>query len=85
MKINNNEIIGDKFAYDGCHRIYILEDEIDINQAKENGYEIYDIEEIEKKYNESFFLRLISNWRLSKRYAEQFEDAIFEKEIDKEL
>lgn len=26
MKINNKEVIGKQFAYDGCHKIYIIED-----------------------------------------------------------
>lgn len=27
MKINNIEVIGKKFAYDNCHKIYVIEDE----------------------------------------------------------
>ena len=29
IKINGIEVVGDYFAYDGCHKIYILEDEKD--------------------------------------------------------
>lgn len=29
MKINGKEVLGTKFAYDGCHRIYIIEDDKD--------------------------------------------------------
>ena len=24
MKINNVEVIGNRFAYDGCHKIYVI-------------------------------------------------------------
>ena len=85
MKINNMEVIGKEFAYDGCHKIYILEDEQDKKEAMEYEYEIYGIEEIKKKYNESCSFKFINNWKSDKRYVLQFEDAIFEKEIDKEL
>lgn len=27
MKINNVEVIGNRFAYDGCHKIYVIENQ----------------------------------------------------------
>lgn len=33
MKINNVEVVGNKFAYDGCHKIYIIEDMEDEQKA----------------------------------------------------
>ena len=73
MKINGQLVIGNKFAYDRCHKIYICEDENDIKMAKEYGYDIYDIKDIKHYYATSCPLRFINNWKLDKCYAEQFE------------
>ena len=77
MKINNMEVIGKSFAYDNCHKIYIIEDEEDLKQAQEIGYNILDIEDIKKTYEDSCSLRFISNWKLNKNYVNQFENAEF--------
>lgn len=66
-----------KVAYDGCHKIYICEDEEDVNKAIEIGYEIHDISELEKLYNISCQLVFISNWKLSIQYVPQFSEAEF--------
>ena len=81
MKINGKQVIGNKFAYDGCHKIYILEDKEDIEDIKNKGYnenDVYNIEAIETIYNLSCDLRFIYNWKLTKTYVRQFENAIFE-------
>ena len=81
---DNNELLNvysitDKsFAYDGCHKIYIIEDNEDKEKAEEYGYTIYPIELLEEKYNDSCELVFISNWKLTKYYIEQFEKAKFE-------
>nr|DAJ88846.1 MAG TPA: Ryanodine receptor 1 motif, CONTRACTILE PROTEIN [Caudoviricetes sp.] len=36
-----------KIAYDGCHKIYICEDDEDLKEAKEIGYQIHNIDELE--------------------------------------
>lgn len=86
MLINNKIVNGNQFAYDGCHKIYVIEDEQDLNEAIEADYDIYDISEIEDKYNNSCELRFIYNWKLSNLYVKQFEQAIFDKsdELDQE-
>lgn len=78
MKINNIEVKGDKFAYDGCHKIYIIEDDEDLKKANELEYLIKNIEDLEDIYNESCELRFIRNWKLNILYAPQFEKATFE-------
>ena len=78
MKINGQEIIADKFAYDGCHKIYIIEDEEDLEMAKEYEYEIHDIKELEDIYIQSCELRFIDNWKLDKCFASQYERVVFE-------
>ena len=81
MKINGKQVIGNKFAYDGCHKIYILEDKEDLEDIKNKGYnenDVYNIEDIEKIYNNSCSLRFIYNWKLTKTYVSQCENARFE-------
>lgn len=78
MKINGIKVEGKRFAYDGCHKIYIIEDEKDERDALEYGYDIFILDELENAWNGSCGLRFISNWKLDKRYVKQFEDAIFE-------
>ena len=82
MKINNIDVIGNKFAYDGCHKIYIIENDDNLNEALKYGYGIYDISMIEEKYNESCSLRFIQNWNLNMYYTRQFEDATFKYNED---
>lgn len=77
MYINNKEVKGEKFAYEGCHKIYIIEDSQDEKDAIEIGYNIYPISELEEIYLESCSLKFIRNWKLDKVYALQFENAIF--------
>lgn len=78
MKINGELITAKYFAYDGCHKIYILEDEGDIDQAKEYNYKIYNIDIIEDCYANSCPLRFIQNWKLNKNIVPQCKDATFE-------
>ena len=85
MKINNKEVIGDKFAYDGCHKIYIIEDEKYREDAEEYDYQIFDLKDIQNVYENSCELKFISNWKLDKRYVNQFEDAIFEYSNEVEI
>lgn len=82
MYVNDIEIIGNKFVYDGCHKIYIIEDENDLRECQElwgqlhYGKDIFDIRELERIYDNSCDLRFISNWKLDKRYVNQFEENV---------
>lgn len=78
MKINGIEVLGDTFAYDGCHKIYICECQSDEEKAIECGYKIIGIEFLEDIWDSSCSLRFINNWELDKFYVPQFENAIFE-------
>ena len=77
LEINGRTVFGNTFAYDGCHKIYILEDTEDTKQAIKNGYKICLIETIEDVYNNSCSLKFINNWKLTEVYAEQFKEATF--------
>lgn len=49
MKINNVEVIGNRFTYDGCHKIYVIENQEDEQKSRECGYEILDISQLIKR------------------------------------
>lgn len=79
MKINNKEVkTNGFFAYDGCHKIYILEDEEDYQEASKTSYDILSIKKLEDVYEASCPLKFINNWKLTTIYAPQCEDAKFE-------
>ena len=61
MKVNNKEILGNKIAYDGCHKIYIIKNEEEIIEALKYNYKLYDLDELEEIYNNSCSLRFIQS------------------------
>lgn len=77
LLINGIPVTGKKFAYDGCHKIYVIEDEKDEQDAKKLGYTICPLSELENIYKNSCDLRFISNWKLNTFYANQYEKATF--------
>ena len=64
MKINGQTISAQSFAYDGCHKIYLIEDENDRNEAIGFGYEIHPIDALPETYERSCSMRFISTWKL---------------------
>lgn len=68
------EIKGCKVAYDGCHKIYICEDENDEVDAIDAGYELYDMLDLQEIWDKSCPLRFVSNWKLTKAFIGQKED-----------
>jgi hypothetical protein len=79
MKINGKEIVAKSFAYDGCHKIYLLDNEEEWEDALSNDYDIYPISKLKEKFERSCSLRFISPWNLDKpNYVNQFEPAIIE-------
>lgn len=77
MYINDLLVEGNEFAYEGCHKIYIIEDEADKKEAISFGYSILPIADIRKTYDTSCGLRFIKNWKMTKLYAPQCQDAMF--------
>lgn len=77
MKIGRYKIKSEWFAYDGCHKIYLLESEQDKKDAMELDYIIMPISELVSVYEDSCSLRFINNWQLDKTYVSQFKDAKF--------
>ena len=81
MKINGKKVIGEHFAYEGCHKMYVCEDQQDIDEVNNsNGYDLVPISELPHVWEISCPLRFISNWKLDKQYVNQFEEAVFEEE-----
>ena len=78
MKINGQQTNAKEFAYDGCHKIYILESKNDRDEAQDCGYDILPIENLRKAFSKSCGLQFISNWKLSKHFVDQFQEACFE-------
>lgn len=86
--INDIEVKGNRFVWDGCHKIYIIEDDNDLVDCMEkwgtlvNGTDLFDITEIERIYDNSCSLRFISNWKLDTHYIRQFEDSKFDWSVE---
>lgn len=62
MKINGIEIVATKFAYDGCHKIYLIETPQAEKEAKKNGYQFYSIKDLIEAFVYSCSLRFINVW-----------------------
>ena len=71
----------DEFAYDGCHKIYVIESECDRNGAVELGYEIRPVDELARVYGLSCPLKFIYRWNL-KSVVPQFCEGTVEIDID---
>jgi hypothetical protein len=69
--INGQETSAKEFAYDGCHKIYLLENEGDREEARCSGYSIVPISRLQKTFDSSCGLQFIDNWKLDKCYVSQ--------------
>ena len=71
--VNGKETTATRFAYDGCHKIYLIEDDEDEKEAIELGYTIKPIKSIMSIYHHSCPLKFIRNWKLDKAFVSQEE------------
>lgn len=72
LKVNGKHIMSNGyFAYDGCHKIYILEDKKDVEMAMEYGFRLYPTFELQKTYRDSCPLKFIENMKCDKTYVGQ--------------
>lgn len=76
MRINSQTTNARHFAYDGCHKIYLLEDDDDMFNASINHFTIYPIDKLLDIFYSSCPLRFIDNWKLDKTFVEQGEDIV---------
>lgn len=78
IAINGTAIISNGyFAYDGCHKIYITENEDEAKQAMDMNYVLIPIELIEDYYKKSCPLKFIHPFNLIGDYCQQGEEAVF--------
>lgn len=63
-KINAIEQSDYSLAWDGCHKLYLLEDDERRTSAEETGYTIFPAEEIRELLSVSCGLVFVSNWGL---------------------
>jgi len=73
MEINGKKTNATHFAYDSCHKIYLLEDQQDLGEARDSGYDILPISKLEKTFHTSCGLQFIDNWKLNKCFVSQGE------------
>ena len=75
--INGQNISAKKFAFDDCHKIYLLNNINDLTEAKKLGYTIYSIEDLIECFIYSCSLRFIGVWGGNfKNIVNQFEKHI---------
>ena len=73
-KLGGKEMKYKNFAYDGCHKIYVLANEAEEKEADDCGYQIHPMPEIKDTYDGSCSLKFISFWNLDKQtIVRQFE------------
>lgn len=73
VEVNGILSYAKEFAYDGCHKIYLLDEEEQRAQMVEYGYEFYPIADLQSAFDNSCSLRFISNCSLTIQYVKQFE------------
>ena len=80
MKVNGKEIVGIGFAYDGCHKFYIIANEKEKKEVEFYRYEVYPLKKkkMEWLWKISCPMRYIERWDLTEEYVRFGEDAIFE-------
>lgn len=78
MLINGKKVIGEHFAYDGCHKMYVCKNNEEVFEAQQIGYEIHPIADLPDIYEQSCPLRFISPFDLDGYYVQQCEEAVFE-------
>ena len=75
--INGREITETAFAFDGCHKIYLLH-EWQYQEYRDLDYDIYDIDGLPLAWVDTCPLRFINSGDLQQTIVGQFEPAKFE-------
>lgn len=78
LRINGQLITAIGFAFDGCHKFYLLENDADCKKMVGLDYNIYLIEGLPEAWVGSCPLRFIDSADLKKCYVHQGEPAYFE-------
>lgn len=72
MTINGHKVTSKEFAFDGCHKIYLINSDEDRKELVENGYEIKPIKELMEAYDNSCGLKFIQNMTTFEDIIPQF-------------
>jgi hypothetical protein len=73
MRINNQEIHAQFFAYDGCHKIYLIETEQQMLEFQNSRYQIKPISELKRTFDASCELRFVNSADLKITFVKQYE------------
>ena len=76
MVINDKEVTQKEFAFDGCHKFYLLKTYGEKVEAEQYGYKIYPIKELPRMFWNSCPLRFISTWDLTEKIVPQGFNAV---------
>lgn len=71
MIINGHKVTAKEFAFDGCHKIYLINSDEDRKELVDNGYEIKPIKEIMEAYRDSCELKFIQEMTTFKNIIPQ--------------
>ena len=74
LTINGETIAATEFAYDGCHKIYLIASQEDRETMQDCGYEdddIYPVSDLAAVWEDTCFLRFISSADLTRHYVDQ--------------
>lgn len=75
IAINGREVHAKEFAFDGCHKIYLINTPQDKKIFTEYGYGFLPIEDLPEVWENSCSLRFISDADLKKSQVLQFQEA----------
>ncbi len=76
--VNGIEITAAEFGFDGCHKIYLIENDEERDELRELEYEILPIAMLPQVWADSCPLRFILSADLETSYVRQGEPAFFE-------
>lgn len=77
LKINGKEVkTNGAYAFDNCHKFYILENDNEKFKALEYGYEICPVQHLVTDLKHSCPLRFISSFNLTANYLLQGEKSV---------
>ena len=77
LRINGEVVAAGAFAYDGCHKVYLIRNEGELATIRGCGYgdgDILPVSELPRVWAETCFLRFISSADLTEQYVEQGDD-----------
>jgi hypothetical protein len=79
ITINGEQVTAKEFAWDTCHKIYLINTPEDRKQLLEYEYDLFPIEDLKECYENSCGLRFISNGDLQHSPSEQGNNAIIKE------